>query len=113
MKLYGKVTHKNAYGDPFVTNDKEYEVFKESYSEYSIIDDSECENNLSRDADNEAYYGKWFSLIPPSVHHPTLNEGSVALEDIIVELKSINHSLESYKLEVIIDDLVVMNKLNK
>ena len=112
MKLYGTVTEKSDDGDEdaFVTKGKEYEVIKESYSEYVIIDDSDFKNALSRDVDGKAYYGNWFSLIPPSVQYQPAYEGVTTLEDVIVELKSINHSLDSYKLECIIDDLVAINK---
>jgi len=113
MKLYGTVTEKSDDGDAFVTKGKEYEVIRENYSKYVIIDDSDSKNDLSRDADGKAYYGNWFSLIPPSVQYQPAYEGVTTLEDVIVELKSINHSLDLYKLECIIDNLVDINKINK
>ena len=113
MKLYGKVTEKNDEGRPFVTKGKEYKVFEEYSDKYVIIDDSGSSNNLSKNPYNSGFYINWFDLTPPTLYCSTPNEDANTLEDIIVELKSINHSLESYKLEVIIDDLVEINKLNK
>ena len=108
MKLYGTVTEESDDGDAFVTKGKEYDVIKEYSDKYVIIDDSGSRNNLRKSVENKAYYGKWFNLIPFSTY-----EDVKLLEDVIVELKSINHSLDSYKLECIIDNLVDINKINK
>jgi hypothetical protein len=49
--------------DPFVTFEERYEIRKEDEGYYWIIDDSGEFNRLSKNPEEESYYGNWFALI--------------------------------------------------